>query len=98
MISGKACNLVSDPGQSIAIGRRHPAYRSGSAVFSDTSLWEAVHETSTAKQMFSGKEKTGSWPFWAILKGKTEYQEARSISYLVSMENPLSILSSACLA
>lgn len=33
----------------------------------------------------------------SILKGKTGYQEARSITYPVSMDGPLSILSSACL-
>lgn len=97
-------HLVSDSRQSIPTGLRHPAHRSVPTVFSDTCLWEAAQGDKHSQTDVLWKRKDRILALLAkgslssILKGKTGYPEARGIAYPVSMEDPLSVLSSACLA
>lgn len=97
-------HLVSGSGQSTRTGIRHPAHGNGPMVFSDTCLWEAAQGDKHYQTDVLWKRKDrilvllAKGSLSSILKGNTRHQEARGISYSVSMEDPLSIPSYACLS
>lgn len=97
-------HLVSDSRQSIPTGLRHPAHRSvPSSQKCPTCLWEAAQgdKHSQTDVLWNRKDRIlallAKGSLSSILKGKTGYPEASGIAYPVSMEDPLSVLSSACL-